>query len=225
MLQRFIRVHQSCRDDSPQRLRPVVEQLEERLAPAAHVASAAPTPVDTQSQTIPALVQAVRGQVEHSAAALVLAVSAASSSAGPSALITVEAPQPLLLDRLIVALPAESPALALADVDAAPSALEEALIVDPAAPPTGVTSEWNIVVVVTTVESQPEFVVPASSEFHAEPARVPSIPLAIPAGEREAIVEAAAAHDHLPMLVWMVGMASLVALRAERLRPSDAVYV
>jgi hypothetical protein len=184
-----------------------VEQLEERCVPAAHVV--ATPPADT---TIPAVVQAVRGHVDRVDPATPAAAAIGAVQVPPSPL-AVNAPQIVPIDNALLALPTEMSAMP--ELDAANVVLEVSIRDEPVMPERPAEAPPAVVVVVTTVEREAGSVVPAAADWHVEPVRAPTVPLARLANERVA-PETAARHDHLPMLVWMIGMASLVALRAER---------
>jgi hypothetical protein len=181
----------------PYPVRPSIEQLEQRCVPSA---AAPPTNVH-DAQTMPAVVQAVRSPVAHVDAVVPPTAAATVPQAPP---IAVPAPPPVSIDSPPIALPLEAPAVP--DVLAVTESMEQVRAAEPETP--------TPLVVVTSVDQEPEFVVPAAAEAHVEPVRAPSIPLVRLADERVAVTPPPA-RDHLPVLVWMVGVASLVAPRVQ----------
>jgi hypothetical protein len=233
MLHRLMQAYQQPPTRIGRHCRPTVEQLECRLAPsvsatpavtpsaagpAVHSAKAAPA----DPQAILAIIAAVRGHADR----VELVLPPPAGSAPPDKVPpppSIDAPSPVPFDRTIIALPVESTVPPPAEVPVASSPFEEARIAEPGLPAHDpMPVERSAVVVVTAVEQEPEMEVPAASEFRAEPTRAPCIWLA----ERVvAPAESAAKQDHLPLLIWMLGMTGLVAMRAERRRAVDLACV
>lgn len=192
---------------------PSVEQLEARCIPS--VVAAVPLAVH-DPQTMLAVAQTARGHVD-SVAAVLPSIAASSPIHQPP--VAVSAPPP------IAAIPPTALPLETAAAPEAVSlseAMEQVTAAEPAPAPAADPSVTPAVVVVTAVEPESDFVVPAVADVHTEPVRAPSIPLDRPARE-PAVTADAPAHECLPMLVWMVGLASVVALHAER-RRGGAVF-
>lgn len=196
------------------RICPAVEQLEERYVPSTAVAvhPIHPAPAEIRdTQAIAAVVQAVRWHIDRIDAKLPSVIAAAMAALPPTPLSVNAPPAPPNVIPPTV-LPLEMPVVT--DVAFVNEALEAAHAGEPAAPAVDPVPSPPVVVV-TTVEQAGEYVVAAIADRDLEPVRAPSVLLAPPV--REPAAEPAA-HDHLPLLVWMLGIASVVALHAERRR-------
>ncbi len=161
------------------RLFPTVEQLEQRCVLSV---AANPVPADLHNnQTIPAIVQAVRGPVQRLDAPVASAVAAALAPM-PLAPIPVTAPPSLPIGGPPTASPLDLPVVT--EAPTVSSALEVAFAEEPAVPDAEAVAESPTVVVVTAAAPEPEFMVPAVADAVAEPVRAPSIPLARPGANR-----------------------------------------
>jgi hypothetical protein len=207
----------------PPRVLPLVEQLEARCvlsvaaAPAVHPTNPAHADVH-DTQAILAVVQLVRGNVARIDATLPIAI--AGGMAALPAGFTANAPPSPPVNVPPTVLPLE-PGI-VPDVATASESLDVAHVEKLEAPAAEPVASLPVVVVVTTAEQELDFIVARVAETRTEPVRVPSIPLDRPVHEPAAAEPMT--HDHLPLLVWMVGIASVAALHAER-RRSNAVYV